>query len=39
MTDALQSIGMRDFTFVRDTKKVKIYVAMVPLMKGGYGKE
>jgi len=39
MTDALESIGMRDFTFVRDTKKVKIYLVMVPLMKGGYGKE
>ena len=30
---------MTDFTFVGDTKKVKIYVAIVPPMKGGYGKE
>jgi len=37
MTDALQGLGLKDFTFVRDTKKVKIYVAMVPLVKGGYG--
>jgi len=39
MTNALNSLGMENFTFVRDTKKVKIYVAMVPLMKGGYGQE
>jgi len=39
MTDALHSLGMKDITFVRDTKKVKIYMAMVPVMKGGYGQE
>lgn len=39
MEEALTGLGLKDFTFVRDTKKVKVYVAMVPLMKGGFGKD
>ena len=39
MKQALEEMGLENFEFARDTKKVKIYVAMVPLMKGGYGRE
>jgi hypothetical protein len=39
MEDALNEIEFKDFTFVRDTKKIKLYLAMVPLMRGGYGTE
>jgi len=39
MTQALKEMGLDEFEFVRDRKKVKIYVAMVPLMKDGYGRE
>ena len=39
MTQAIKEMGIDEFEFVRDTKKVKVYVAMVPLMKEGYGSE
>jgi len=39
MTEAIKEMGLDEFEFVRDTKKVKVYVAMVPLMKEGYGRE
>jgi len=39
MTQALEEMELAKFEFVRDTKKVKLYVAMVPLMKDGYGRE
>ena len=39
MRQALEEMGLEEFEFVRDTKKIKVYVAMVPLMKGGYGRE
>ena len=35
MKEALIQLGLKDFSFVRDTKKVKLYVAMVPLTKRG----
>jgi len=39
MTQALREMGLDEFEFVRDTKKVNLYVTMVPLMKDGYGRE
>jgi len=39
MTETLEEMGLENFSFVRDTKKVKLYVAMVPLMKVGDGKD
>jgi len=39
MTRAIKEMGLDEFEFVRNTKKVKVYVAMVPLMKEGYSRE
>jgi len=39
MTQSLNEMGLDEFEFVRDTKKVKIYVAMVPLTKNRYRRE
>jgi len=35
MKEALIQLGLKEFSFVRDVKKVKLYVAMVPLTKRG----
>jgi hypothetical protein len=39
MTEALGELGIENIDFVQDTKKMKVYVAMVPLKKGGFGKD
>jgi len=39
MTRSLNEMGLDNFEFVRDTKKVKVYVGLVPLTKNGYGKQ
>ena len=39
MTEALEGLGLKEFSFVRDTPKVMLYVAMVPLKKGGFGQD
>jgi len=33
MEDAVKKLGIKDFSFVLDTKKVKVYLAMIPLEK------
>ena len=39
MTQALNEMGLDEFEFVRDTKKVKLYVVMVPQMNDAYGRD
>jgi len=39
MKQALEEMGLDEFEFIRDTKKIKLYVAMVPLIKDRYGRE
>jgi len=38
MREAPTDLGLKDFAFVRDGKKIKVYLAMVPLSKRGYGR-
>jgi len=35
MEDAVRELGIKDFSFVLDTKKVKVYLAMIPLERSG----
>lgn len=35
MREALEDLGLPEFTFVRDTKKVTVFVGMVPLARLG----
>ena len=35
MEDAVKELGIKDFSFVLDTKKVKVYLAMIPLTRSG----
>jgi len=37
MRESLETLGLSDFTFVRDTEKVKVFVGMVPLSQFGGG--
>jgi len=37
MGEALETLGLTDFTFARDTDKVKVFVGMVPLLQFGGG--
>ena len=37
LREGLESLGLTDFTFVRDTEKVKVFVGMVPLSRFGGG--
>ena len=37
LCETLESLGLTDFTFVRDTEKVKVFVGMVPLSRFGGG--
>jgi len=37
LREALEGLGLGDFTFARDTEKVKVFVGMVPLSQFGGG--
>ena len=39
MTDCLKQLGLQEFNFVPDTKKVKVYINDVPLKRDGFGED
>ena len=39
MTECLEQMGLQEFEWVPDTKKVKIYISDVPLKRDGFGED
>ena len=37
MTDSMTNLGLQEFQWMPDTKKVKVYINDVPLMRDGFG--